>query len=269
MRVGAPTALAARRLACGRIHTFLTMPQRESEAIILRSYSLGEADRLVSFLSRSMGRMRGVAAGARRPKSRFGASLELLTHVRIWWSERETRDLVRIHQCEIEESFLGAQSDYDCGVALSLISEVSETLLPEREASDPAFRLLLLTARAIEQTRKPLAPLTYFCLWTVKLGGWMPELSRCKKCGRELSAGAYASAVRPGMLCGNCRLPGFRALSAANVMMARRMLQEKLEVLGACAAPGDFAGLRDFLLDVIEHHAERKLKTRGMLESQP
>jgi DNA repair protein RecO (recombination protein O) len=242
------------------------MPQRESEAIILRSYSLGEADRLVSFFSRALGRMRGVAAGARRPKSRYGASLEMLSHVRIWWHERETRDLVRITQCELQESFLGAQSDYECGLALAAMSEVSETLLPEREASDPAFRLLLLTARAIERSRKAAVPLTYFCLWTVKLGGWMPEISKCKKCGRELTAGAFASAARPGMLCGNCRLPGFRVLSGSSLLLARRMLQEKLEVLSEMARPEDCVGLRTFLLDVIEHHAERKLNTRRMLE---
>ena len=82
------------------------MPLHESEAIILRSYPLAEADRLVSFLSRSMGRVRGVAAGARRPKSRFGSTLERLSYVSIWYYERETRDLVRINQCEIIESFL-------------------------------------------------------------------------------------------------------------------------------------------------------------------
>jgi DNA repair protein RecO (recombination protein O) len=87
------------------------MPVHESEAIILQSYALGEADRLVSFLSRTMGRMRGVAAGARKPKSRFGSTLERLSHVRIWYFERETRELVRISQCEMIESFLDALGD--------------------------------------------------------------------------------------------------------------------------------------------------------------
>ena len=82
------------------------MPVHESEAIILQSYPLGEADRLVSFFSRTMGRVRGVAAGARRTKSRFGSTLERLSHVRIWFFERPSRELVRINQCELVESFL-------------------------------------------------------------------------------------------------------------------------------------------------------------------
>ena len=77
------------------------MPVRESEAIILRTYPLGEGDRLVSFLSRNEGRMRGVAAGARKPKSRVGASLEPLSYVRMWFYEKERRQLRRISQFEL------------------------------------------------------------------------------------------------------------------------------------------------------------------------
>src|SRR5271169_7175210 len=99
----------------------IPMPVRESEAIVLRSFPLGEADRLVSFLSRTEGRLRGVARGARRTKNQFGSTLEILSHVRIWFYERETRDLVRISQCELIESFMGAFSDYASGVTLSLL----------------------------------------------------------------------------------------------------------------------------------------------------
>ncbi len=142
------------------------MAARESEAIILRTYPLGEADRLVSFLSRSSGRLRGVAAGARRTRSRFGSTLELLSHVRIWFFERETRELVRINQCELVESFLKAQQDYPRSLGLALVSEVAENVLPEREASDAMFRLILLSARAIQEhpstslaRQCPIAPL--------------------------------------------------------------------------------------------------------------
>src|SRR5579863_10112274 len=141
------------------------MPLHESEAIVLQRYTLGEADRLVSFLSRTMGRMRGVAAGARKPKSRFGSTLERLSYIRIWFYERETRELVRISQCEVIESFLDAFRDYPSSVALALLSEIIETVLPDREASDANFRLLLLSAQTIKRTGKPELPLAYFALW--------------------------------------------------------------------------------------------------------
>ena len=111
---------------------------------MLRSFPLGEGDRLVSFLSRTEGRLKGVAKGAQRLKSQFGSTLEPLSHIRIWFYERETRELVRINQCELLESFYLAQSDYHKSIALALVSEIVETVLPEREATDSVFRLTLV-----------------------------------------------------------------------------------------------------------------------------
>src|SRR5580658_2958402 len=111
------------------------MPARETEAIVLKTYPLGEADRLVSFLGRSSGRMRGVAAGARRLKNRYGSTLQVLSHVRIWYVERETRDLVRIQQGELLDSFNKAQSDYSLSTGLALVSETVEQVLPEHEVN--------------------------------------------------------------------------------------------------------------------------------------
>src|SRR5260370_17910993 len=107
------------------------MPVRESEALILRSFPLGEADRLVSFLTRSEGRMRGVASGARLPKSRFGSTLQLFSYVRIWFYERETRDLGRINQCELIESFLEAQRHHAVSLPPLLLSDVSAPVLAQ------------------------------------------------------------------------------------------------------------------------------------------
>lgn len=244
------------------------MPLRETEAIILRSYPLGEADRLVSFLSRSMGRMRGVARGARRPKSRFGSTLEPLSHVRMWLFERETRELVRINQCELVESFFEAQSDYQSGVALGLVREIAEAVMPEREASDAMFRLVLVTARRVRESRSVALPLAYFALWTVRLAGWLAEPGRCARCGRALGEEpAFASPARAGLACGDCKLPGMRTLSALSLAAARRMLAERLEKLEDSAAPG--GDLTGYLLDVIEHEIERKLAARGLLEPKP
>jgi DNA repair protein RecO (recombination protein O) len=246
------------------------MPLHESEAIILQSYPLGEGDRLVSFLSRGAGRMRGVAKGARRPKSRFGSTLERLSHIRIWYFERETRDLVRITQSELIESFLAAFSDYESGVALGLLSEISEVVLPEHEALDAPFRLLLLTAKAIKKTGKPAVPLAYFCIWTLKLAGWMPPLDSCVACGTSLSdAAAYVSPSLQGLACARCKPPSSHLLPKEPLAIARRMLVEKLDaLLEASLPPLAIHELTATLLDWIELQAEKRLTSRKLWEQK-
>ena len=193
--VGAPTRHASPR-----------NPKRR--AVLRNVIRSPRADRLVRrFLSRSMGRVRGVAAGARKTKSRFGSTLERLSHVRIWYYERETRDLVRINQCEMIESFLDSFRDYNLSVVLSLFSEITEAVLPEREAADANFRLLLLASQAVKRTGKAELPLAYFSLWTVKLGGWLPPLGSCARCGKELDEreARYFSSATSVMVCEKCR----------------------------------------------------------------
>jgi DNA repair protein RecO (recombination protein O) len=248
------------------------MPLHESEAIVLHRYALGESDRLVSFFSRTMGKMRGVAAGARKPKSRFGATLERLSYIRIWFFERETRELVRISQCEMIESFLDVFRDYPSSVALALFSEITETVLPDREPSDANFRLLLLAAQAVKRTGNPDLPLAYFALWTVKLGGWLPSLTRCAKCGSTLSeqSGAYFASSSSAAMCAKCRKPGMRLLSRAALEAAQVMLRERLDRLTVrpeAISPRVARDLADVMLDVIEHQIDRKLKSRELLES--
>src|ERR1700730_1943163 len=119
------------------------MPARETQAIILKTFPLGEADRLVSFLGRTSGRMRGVAAGARRIKNRYGSTLELLAHAQLSYLEPDTRDVVRIQQADLLESFNKSQSDYALSTGLALVSEILEQVLPEHEVSETMFRLIL------------------------------------------------------------------------------------------------------------------------------
>src|SRR5262249_23947757 len=96
------------------------------------------------------------------------------------------REMVRIQECELVESFDRAQSDYGLSTGLALISEIAERTLPEQEVGEPMFRLLLLTAREVERRSSWELPLSYFAFWTVKLGGYLPPLERCSNCGRAL-----------------------------------------------------------------------------------
>ena len=245
------------------------MPLKESEAIVLRTYPMGEADRLVSFLSRSAGRLRGVAAGAKRPKSRFGSTLQVLSHIKIWYYERETRDLVRISQGELIESFLAAQSDYSRGLAVALLSEVAEVVLPEKEPSDPVFRLVLTIARSLAAGADVQVGLSYYALWMVRLAGWMPDLERCSKCGREFKNEAAHESHEGALRCMKCNLKG-REVGGSARQIAARMTREKLQVLlEDKISLSDVRTVYNFSLDIIERQADRKLSTRKLLEEAP
>lgn len=244
------------------------MPARETEAIILKTFPLGEADRLVSFLGRSSGKIRGVAGGARRLKNRFGSTLELLSHVQIWYVERETRDLVRIQQCELLESFHRAQSEYGLSTGLAAVSEIVERVVPEREVAEPMFRLVLLTAREVERRADWQLPLAYFAYWTVRLGGWLPPLDTCVGCGSALgSFGGFHWPHAAGVYCQNCRRAGMQGIDPGVRSLAERFSGkglDKLETVGA--EQKAMRDLREAALNWIEFHTERKLMTRELLE---
>jgi DNA repair protein RecO (recombination protein O) len=243
------------------------MPARETEAIILKTFPLGEADRLVSFLGRSSGRIRGVASGARRLKNRYGSTLEVLSHVQLWYVEKETRDLVRIQQCELLESFHKAQSDYGLSTGLAVISEIAERVLPEQEVAEPMFRLLLLTAREVERRASWTLPLAYFAFWTVRLGGWLPRMEQCSECSALFGdAPGFYFSQSPGLLCEKCRRSGMRALGRSGRELAEHFAGKKLDQIELLDREKPISELREAALSWIEYHSERQLQTRAFLE---
>jgi len=245
------------------------MPARETEAIILRTFPLGEADRLVSFFGRASGRMRGVAAGARSVKNRYGSTLGVMSHVQLWYVEKETRELVRIQQAELLESLHKSQSDYELSTGLAIVSEIAELVLPDHEVSESMFRLMLLTAREVERTGDWTLPVAYFAFWTVRLGGWLPRFDRCAKCGKEFGAQpAYAAGWADGLFCETCRSSGMRPLNLDARKLAEQFAGTGLDKLAAAElAKRDAEELREVCLNWIEHHTEKKLGTRRMLET--
>ncbi len=211
------------------------MATRQTEAIILRTYPLKEADKIVSFFSRELGKARGVARGARKPKSRYGASLEPLAHVHLQYFEREHAELLSIDSCELIQSQFEAQQDYNCGCALAYLSEAADQLLPDREPQDAFFRLLLVVMEDIRVSRQIWRGLTYFDLWAVKLGGYLPAFQRV--CEESQAIGAE---------------------------MLRRPLP------GLTPRQWDRSTARDlrlFLGRQMETHVERSFKTRPLLDS--
>jgi DNA repair protein RecO (recombination protein O) len=255
------------------------LPARVSEALVLRTYPLKEADLVVSFLTRDQGKLRGVAKRARRPESPFGAGLERLSHVRMAYFQRETRELVNLDSCELIRSQFGLASDYRATVALDYFAEVSEQLLPSAEPSEVFFRLLLSVLEHLHagaDAGKSWRAVTYFSLWAVRLSGWLPELNVCLNCGSllddpETPERAFFSRGRTGLICGHCRRTlgtgNTWELSAASRSAAAEMLRKPVGQLSiANWDQTTAADLRRFLVQQIEAHAERRLITAPLLE---
>src|SRR5918911_2752221 len=116
------------------------MPVYQSEALILRTYKLGEADRIVVFLTRDRGKKRGVAKGARRPRSRFAAALEPMTEARVAYFEKEHRELVGLNYAEPVRSPL-TLSTHDALGYIGYFAELIDEWAQEADADDRLFRL--------------------------------------------------------------------------------------------------------------------------------
>lgn len=160
------------------------MPLYTADALVLRTYKLGEADRIVVFLTRDRGKKRGVAKGARRPRSRFVGALEPLTEVRVAYFEKERRELVGLNYAETVRSPLmfagglaGARLD-DGGDALGYVGYFAELIdewAADADADDRLYRLgaSMLEALAVGAPVGPLA--RYFEYWLLRLQGVYPE----------------------------------------------------------------------------------------------
>ena len=146
------------------------MPLFTTEALILRSYKLGESDRIVVFLTRDRGKKRGVALNARQSRRRFGGALEPMTCGRVSYLEREQRDLVRIDYVDPSRSPMSAADGAAFGYA-GYFAELIDEWAQEADPNEPLFRLGASIVEAMAQG-VPIEPLArYFEFWLLRLQG--------------------------------------------------------------------------------------------------
>jgi DNA repair protein RecO (recombination protein O) len=136
------------------------MALMESEAIVLRTYPLREADLLVTLFTRAEGKVRGVARSAKKSKRRFGGALEPMTYVRAFYDVRERQELARLDACEVIESPMASEVSYARAVALAHVAELLDELLPDREANDAIFRLTLSVLHALQHVGSAAVTIT-------------------------------------------------------------------------------------------------------------
>jgi DNA repair protein RecO (recombination protein O) len=242
------------------------MSLKQSEAIVLRTYPLREADLLVTLFTRAEGKVKGVARSAKKSKRRFGGALEPLTWVRAYYDDREGQELSRLDSCDILESPLSSTVDYPRVVALEHVAEMLDELLPDREANDAIFRLAVSVLHQL-RAGSIWMPLTYFQLWLVRLVGFLPELGECLACGVTLNGGpAYYHALADGVMCVQHKRLASSKLAPESRVLAEQMFRAPVESFAEEPWPASqCADLRRFLVQIIERHIERKLITASML----
>lgn len=163
----------------------------ETEAVILRTYKLAEADKIFVCLTKSEGTIRGVARGARRLKSQFGASLEPFTHATLSYFVKEGRELVTLKRAEIIQSYFALSKRPEVIGTLEHFGQLVIEFAPPNQPDEKIFKLVTacLAAAAVIDADCVQALRPYFELWLLRLNGFLPDLGACGGCGRVIKAG--------------------------------------------------------------------------------
>lgn len=231
------------------------------QGVVLRTYKLGEADRIVVLLTQGEGKVRAVAKGVRKTKSRFGGRLEPFSHVDLSLY-RGRGELDTVTQAEVIHSFRGLREDYDRVTAGAAMLEVVDQVAQEREASLRLYLLLLRALRALDSgPRDPSVVLDAFLLKLMALEGYRPAVQECAVCG---GGGPFVrfSAVRGGAVCGRCRTGEESVLDRGTVALMAELLggdMERAAQAEPAAVPRREAGT--LVKSFVEYHLDRRLRS--------
>ena len=203
---------------------------------MLRTHKLGEADRIITLLTRQHGRVRAVAKGVRRTTSRFGSRLEPFTHVDLQLAEGRSLDVIT--QAETITPFSsGLGLDYDRYTAGTVMLETADRLVAEeKEPSVQQFLLLVGGLRAmVAGDRGPGQVLDSYLLRSLAVAGYAPSFEHCARCGLE-GPHRWFNPSMGGMLCSTCRMPGSASPAPETVLVLGALLAGDWPVVEAADA---------------------------------
>ncbi|GAA1968702.1 DNA repair protein RecO [Nocardioides panacihumi] len=250
------------------------MPLYRDEAIVLRTHKLGEADRIITLLTRQHGRVRAVARGVRRTTSRFGSRLEPFMHVDLQLSDG--RSLDHITQAETLTPFhAGIGGDYERYTAGTVMLETADRLVAEeREPSLQQFLLLVGGLRVLASgDRSPSQVLDSYLLRSMSVAGYAPSFDACARCGTlPTSAGPSPGASHRwfnpslgGVLCATCRVPGSASPAAETLTVLGALLAGDWPVVEA-AEPRHLREASGLVAAYLAWHLERGLRSLEYVE---
>lgn len=157
----------------------------ETEALVLRTYNFGEADKIVVCLTHTSGLIRAVAKGCRKLKSRFGAALEPFTLAKITYYQKEHQELVSLNHAEIVKSHFNLSGQAETLTGLAYMGDLVIEFSPPYEPNERLYRMVKACLDAICESQSDLQViLRYFEIWLLKLEGYLPDMRRCGECHR-------------------------------------------------------------------------------------
>ncbi len=235
-------------------------PLYRDRGVVLRTYRLGEADRIVVVLTEQRGKVRAVANGVRKTGSRFGARLEPGSHVQVLMAEG--RGLDTISQVEVIDSVAHLVDDLDHLTSALAMLEAADQLTLEGEPNAPLYRMLVGALRTVSQRGGPLVVPAFF--WKVLAAeGIRPELDVCVRCGADAPLVAF-DMDHGGALCRACRSGAPLGADALGLM--RDILDGRLNQALAAPASAATHEVAGHAARAMEHHIERRLRTVAMFE---
>ena len=230
------------------------------QGIVLRTYKLGETDRILNLLTQGRGIVRAVAKGVRRPGSRFGGRLESYSHVDLQLYEGRNLDVV--NQAELIEPFAQVREDYTLSAAAATMAEAVDRVAQEGERNHRVFLLLRSGLQALAaQPPYPAIFLDAFLLRLASASGFHLFTDACSQC-RAPGAHPFLHVSRGGMLCADCAPPGTKALDATTIDLVRLLASNEWAALPAAAEQvGARRTAAAFVRAYVEHHFDRQLKS--------
>lgn len=199
----------------------------ETEALVLRTYNLAEADKIVVCLSRAAGLIRGVAKGCRKLKNRFGASLEPFTVINLTYYEKENQELVSFRQTEILRSRFNLSGNASILTGFSYMGDLLIDFSPPHQANDNLYRMALACFEAASESPADLdAVLRYFEVWLLKIEGFLPDLRACANCHRAFSEEIVYLGNDLSVRCAQCS--GSRGTAISKRLYSQLRSTEKL-----------------------------------------
>jgi DNA repair protein RecO (recombination protein O) len=240
----------------------------ETEAIVIRKMNLGEADRLLTLYTPGLGKVKAVAKGVRRPKSKLGGNVELLTYSRLLLARGRTLDIIT--QSQTIDSFMPLKADLQRASWALYAAELVDRFTPERMASPALFELLLETLNRLVSEDGGELTMRYFELHLLESAGYRPQLSHCPACNMVLSSAPRLafSPVAGGLLCLKCRAsePEAYSLSATAIRMLCYLQDSNFEaLLKEELSPGLSVEIGRVLQEYISYILEGRVKSAAWL----